>query len=91
MQKEIVKGDGCLRFLAHLYYCITGVLRPSCISSLVRTWGWISSISDFNFFDEFVDFSLQKLLRFLRPLLPGLKNSRLETPGFFRTFAVRAH
>lgn len=23
MQKGIVKGDGCLRFLAHLYYCIT--------------------------------------------------------------------
>lgn len=58
MQKEIVKGDGCLRSLAHLYHCIAwGALIVVHILSLF----YISQIFNCNFVNEFRDFSLEKL------------------------------
>lgn len=98
MQKEIVKGDGCLQFLAHLYYCITRVLRPLCIfSPPPLSYAGLSRICNFNFFDEIVDFSLQKLRRktLSMPIIfvIGLKNSWLEMSRIFYTFIVcmRSH
>jgi len=87
MQKEIVKGDGCLRFLAHLYYCITGALRPSCISSSVQDLGYPTLISLTNL-STFPYGSLQRRNFLSIIFVIGLKNSWLEMPRFFYTLIV---
>jgi len=56
MQKGIVKGDGCLRFLAHPCYCVTKRRysdRLVHILSLSLPYAGRIGVFDLNFFDEF--------------------------------------
>lgn len=79
--------------LVHLYYCITGVPRPSCIFSLFHTgrdgyleYPTLISSTNLSIFPH-RSYDVKTLSM---PIIFGLENSWLEISRFFYTFIVCA-